>query len=411
MFALILLGIGVSQGSEKFSIDELLQRAVNNSLQVKIQTLKVEETKHIGSSLTAWNNPLVTVESQKGADNTDSPINKHQIALLQPLASPWKTRLKSKIAKSTNDIENHHLEDQQLTTKLTALQLIFEYNIALEKIKRVDNHVKRIELLKGFLRSRKFVSPQKQSEAFIVENKIRILRKDLEDLTVHTRSLWLQLNVLLQLNEPQQLQTFWVNQALDIPKNEYFDKMLRFNHDLELSQFEIEKSQSEFSFEKNQRLPDLSLSGGVSKGQRGNPEDNYTIGAQITLPLFNMNTNKVRASHFSLQQARTKKELVTQQLIRDFADVYSQYSLSKEQIQKFPLKKLSEMEATMLRMTEQFKRGQIDLMTFVEADLSHDMLIDETLNIQMNYIQALSKLSFLVGEMIPLQGVILEIHL
>jgi hypothetical protein len=411
MILSILLCIVSLHASEKFGIDDLLDRAVNNSLQVKLQTLKVAETKHLGSAQTAWNNPLVTIESQKGDDNTASPINKYQVALLQPLSSPWKTHLKSKIAKSTNDIENHHLEDQKLSTMLSTLQLIFQYNISLEKAKRVDNHVKRIEILKGYLRSRKFVSAQKQSEAFIVENKIRILKKELEDLTVHTRSLWLQLNVLLQLQEPQQLQTFWVNQALEIPKNDYYQKMLQSNHDLELSKFEIEKSQSESSFEKNQRLPDLSLTGGLSKGQKGNPEDNYTIGVQVAVPLFNMNHNKVRASRLSLEQAQTKKELVTQQLARDFEAIYSQYSLSKEQIQKFPLKKLSEMEATMLRMTEQFKRGQIDLMTFVEADLSHDMLIDETLNIQMNYIHALSQLSVLVGEMIPLQGVIHEIRL
>lgn len=411
MLLFLLFCAAFTQASEKLNMDRLLERAVNNSLQLKIQTLKVEETKNLGSSQTAWNNPLVTVESQKGDDNTASPIQKYQVALVQPITSPWKTHFKSKIAKSMNDIENHHYEDQKLTTMLSTLELIFKYNISLEKTKRVDNHVKRIEILQGYLRSRKFVSPQKQSEAFIVENKIRVLRKQLEDLNVQTRSLWLQLNVLLQLNEPQQLQTFWVNQALEIPKNDYLQKMLSFNHDLELSQFEIEKSQSEFSYEKNQRLPDLALTGGLSKGQQGNPEDNYTIGAQISVPLFNMNNSKVRASRLSLAQAQTKKEWITQQLKRDFEDIYSQYSLSKEQIQKFPLQKLSEMEKTMLRMTESFKRGQIDLMTFVEADLSHDLLIDETLNIQMNYIHALSQLSFLVGEMIPLQGVVHEIRL
>jgi outer membrane protein, heavy metal efflux system len=217
--------------------------------------------------------------------------------------------------------------------------------------------------------------------------------------------------VLLQLEAPENLQTFWVNQALEIQKKEYFEKMMQSNHDLELSKFEIEKSQIESSFEKNQRLPDVSFTGGLSKGQQGNPEDNYTVGLQVAVPLFNMNNSKVRASRLALQQAQTKKDLVAQQLTREFEDVYGQYTLSKEQIQKFPLKKLSEMEDTMLRMTEQFKRGQIDLMTFVEADLSHDMLIDETLNIQMNYVHALAQMSFLVGEMIPLQGVIHEIRL
>ncbi len=397
--------------TEKIGIDQLLDRAVTNSLHVQMQALKVKETKHLNSAQTAWSNPNIIIESQKGDDNTNSPINKYQMAIVQPLTSPWKTNLKSKIAKSTMDIENHHLEDQRLSTKVLVLQLIFQYNIALEKTKRVDNHVKRIELLKGFLRSRQFVSAQKQSEAFIVENKIKVLRKQLEDLLAQTRSLWLQLNLLLQLENPSQLQTFWVNQALDLSKNDYREKMLRANHDLELSQFEIEKSESEYAYEKNQRLPDLALTGGFSKGQSGNPEDNYTIGAQISVPVFNMNRNKARASHFSLQQAQTKKKLVSAQILREFEDIYSQYQLNKDLIQKFPLLKLSEMEGQMKKMTEQFKRGQIDLMTFVEADLSHDLLIDETLSIQMNYIHALSQLSVLVGEMIPLQGVINEIRL
>lgn len=411
MTLLFLFLSGPLFASEKIGIDQLLDRAVTNSLQVQIQSLKVEETKHLNSSQTAWNNPHVTVENQKGDDNTGMPINKYQVAVIQPLTSPWKTHLKSKIAKSTLDIENHHLEDQRLATKVQVLQLIFQYNIALEKTKRVDNHVKRIELLKGYLRSRQFVSAQKKSEAFIVENKIKVLRKQLEDLLVQTRSLWMQLNLLLQLENPSQLQTFWVNQAIDLSKKDYLEKMLRSNHDLELSQFEIEKSTSEYAYERNQRLPDLSLTGGMSKGQSGNPEDNYTIGAQISVPLFNMNRNKAQASHYSLQQAQTKKNLITAQLLRDFEEVYSQYQLNKDLIQKFPLLKLSEMEGQMKKMTENFKRGQIDLMTFVEADLSHDLLIDETLNIQMNYIHALSQMSVLVGEMIPLQGVINEIRL
>lgn len=395
----------------KPNIDELLERAVKNSLSVQIQSYKVQETKSLGASQTAWNNPNITLESQKGDDNTGSPINKYQVSLVQPLTSPWKTNFKSKIAKSSLDIENHHFEDQLLTTKVDVLRLIFHFNIANEKIKRVDAHVKRIELLNSFLRSRKFVSAQKQSEAFIVENKIKVLRKQLDELTILAKTLWLQLNPLLQLDGPQQLQSFWVNQALDLSKEEFFQKMLKQNHDLELSQYEIEKSQSEYSFEKNQSLPDLSLTGGVGKGQNGNPEDNYTVGVQLSVPLFNINRNKRSASQWALRQSQTKKELILQQIKKDFDSTFQQYELSKGLIQKFPLQRLADLENRMQKMTEQFKRGQIDLMTFVEADLSHDLLIDETLNIQMDYIHALSNMSVLVGEMIPLKGVIHEIRL
>lgn len=395
----------------KPNIDDLLERAVKNSLSVQIQTYKVEETKRLGESQTAWNNPNVTIEKQKGDDNTGMPINKYQISVIQPLTSPWKTNYKSKIAKSSFDIENHHLEDQLLATKVNVLQLIFHFNIANEKIKRVDAHVKRIELLNSFLRSRKFVSAQKQSEAFIVENKIRVLRKQLDELNLLAKTLWLQLNLFLQLESPQQLQSFWVDQTLHLPKEEFLQKTLKQNHDLALSQFEVEKSQSEFSYEKNQSLPDIALTGGISKGQSSNPEDNQTIGLQVNIPLFNINRHKRSASQWALRQSQTKKELVLQQIKKDFETTYNQYELSKDLIHKFPVQKLSELESRMQKMTEQFKRGQIDLTTFVEADLSHDLLIDETLNIQMTYIEALSGMSVLVGELIPLKGVVHEVRL
>lgn len=401
----------ISSASPTRDIDQWLDVAVQNSLQVQIQSYKVEETRSLGSSQTAWANPNVILESQKGDDNTGSPINKHQFMVVQPITSPWRTILKGRIAKSSVDIENHHLEDQKLTTRVQVLDLIFQWNIAKEKIKRVDNHVKRIELLNSYLRSRKFVSAQKQSEVFIVENKIRVLRKQLDDLNILAKNLWQQLNIYLQLNKPEDLHAYWVNQTIELPKEELLKKTLSKNHDLELSQFEIEKSESELSYEKNQRLPELALTGGAAKGLHGNPEDNYTIGMQVQVPLFNINRHKLRASHWALKQAQSKKELLIQQLKRDFQTTYDQYELCKDLIKKFPLQKLSQMEDTMKKMTEQFKRGQVDLITFVEADLSHDLLIDETLNIQMTYIQSLSQMSLLVGEMIPLKGVIHEVSL
>lgn len=75
----------------KPAIDELLDRAVKNSLSVQMQSYKVEETKNLGSSQTAWSNPNLTLESQKGDDNTGMPINKHQLSIVQPITSPWKT--------------------------------------------------------------------------------------------------------------------------------------------------------------------------------------------------------------------------------------------------------------------------------------------------------------------------------
>ncbi len=411
IFIWSLVTIANAAPSSSRDIDQWLDLAVQNSLQVQIQSYKVEETRSLGSSQTAWSNPNVILEAQRGDDNTASPIDKQQFYIVQPLTSPWRTVLKGRIAKSSVDIENHHLEDQRLTTRVQVLDLIFRFNIAKEKIKRVDNHVKRIELLNSYLRSRKFVSAQKQSEVFIVENKIRVLRKQLDDLNVLAKNLWLQLNIYLQLQRPEDLRAYWVNQTLELPKQELLQKTLSQNHDLELSQFEIEKSQSELSYEKNQRLPELALAGGAAKGVHGNPEDNYTIGLQVQVPIFNINRHKLRASQWALRQSQTKKELLIQQLKRDFQTTYDQYELSKDLIKKFPLQKLPQMENTMNKMAEQFKRGQVDLMTFVEADLSHDLLIDETLQIQMTYIQSLSQMSMLVGEMIPLKGIIHEINL
>ena len=392
-------------------IDTLLERAVGQSLRVKAQKFRVEQQQSLSQASSAWSNPNAIIESQRGRDNTDSPIDKYQFSILQPLTSPWKTNIKKKIADSELNIEKHHLEDEVLSIKINTLRMIFNYNIAVEKTKKVDTHLKRIEILKIYLKSRKFISGQKQAEAFIVENKIKVLRKQLDDLKILTEDLWLKLNQLLNLPDKRSLKSYWVDQTIQLQKSTYAQKALSYNHDIELAGFEVEKSKHEYAYEKNQKLPDLALTGGLSKGKNNNPEDNFTVGLNMQIPLFNMNINKARASSSALHAAQTRRDFIVQEVQREFESTFLNYELSRQQIQDFPLISLIKLENNMSKLTENFKKGQIDLMTFVEADVTHDNLIDETLHIQMNYIHALSQMSFLVGEMIPLKGVIHEIAL
>lgn len=410
-FLSILTGTGHALEVPAQSIDVLLEKAVENSLSVKAQNYKVEQQKNLNSASTAWANPSATIESLKGSDNTNMPINKYQVSLIQPLTSPWKNNIKQKIANSELNIEKHHLEDEILSIKINTLRMIFNYNIAMEKMRKVDAHIKRIGILKLYLKSRKFISSQKQAEAFVVENRVRVLKKQLDDLKTETQNLWLQLNQYLQLSDRYQLPAYWVDQTLVLEKLVYLQKAQLYNHDIELAQFQVEKSQGEHSFEQNQKLPDVALVGALSKGKTNNPEDNFSVGVNLSIPLFNMNIQKSRASANALEQAKTRKALIVQQVLREYESTFLDYELARQQIKEFPLKTLGQLEKDMQRLTEGFKKGQIDLMTFVEADVTHDTLIDETLRIQMNYIHALSKMSFLVGEMIPLKGVVHDISL
>jgi outer membrane protein TolC len=391
---------------DSVSLKNLLDRASINSLAVQAQISDVQAEEYLVHASTAWANPVVHVENQKGVDNTDSPINNLKIGASQALPSPFTQGLKKEIAQMDLAISKHHLEDQLLHAQLNAYRWIYEYNVAREMISLMERRIARLQMIRKYISTRPYLSPQKRSEAFIVENKIVAIEKDLSSARASEEFLWQRLNVLLKWENKKTFPNFWIAKNLPLNKGELLDKALKNNHEIEFSQLELKKNQSQRKLESRQALPDVMLSAAATRGRQGNPENNDTLGVSVSLPLFNWNRNRTRAADSHVESAAKKEALTRQEVALGFEKVYSQYLINQDYLLKYPIEMQKKLEDQMMKITENFKRSQVDLITYFEVDMTHYERLQQTYMIQAEYASNLADLSLLTGELFNYEGIL-----
>jgi outer membrane protein TolC len=401
------LVLSYAQTTERpVSLKSLMERAAINSLGVQAQSLNVQADEQLVDASTAWQNPIVHMENQKGDDNTAAPINNLKVMASQTLPSPFTQGIKKDLAKIDLAISNHHLEDQTLQAQLNSYKWIYEYNVSRQLIQVMERRIARLQLIRKYIATRHYLSPQKRSEAFIVENRIIAIEKDLNAARASEEYLWQRLNVLLKWENKATFPNFWIVKNLTLNKQELLEKSTRDNHDIEFSQLELRKNQSQRKLESRQALPDVMLSAANTKGLHNNPEDNNTIGLTVTMPLFNWNRHRTRAADYRVEAAERKETLTRQEVALTFEKVYSQYLVNQEFLKKYPVGSQKKLEDQIQNITDSFKKGQVDLITYFEVDNTHYERVHQTFMIQLEYASNLADLSLLSGELFNYEGIL-----
>lgn len=385
-------------------LQQLLKTSVEQSLSVQSQGLDAQSKGSLVQSSDAWMNPQILLETQRGDDNTASPINNFKATLLQPISTPWSLRIKKKLAQSTLAISEHHYEDEALLTQVNMMKSIFEYTARREILRSMEAREQRFQLLQKYISTRKHLSPQKAAESLIVSNKISVIQKEIAMAHAHLQHLWNKMNVLLQWEKRDTFPRYEVKAPLVLNREELFSKLEAQNHDIELAGLELTHAQQVRQMESWQRWPDIALAATKVKGREGNPEDNYSLGVNISLPLFNLNRYKTKAADFQVQASEKKSQLVRQEVRLSLDEAFDHYKVLKEFLDKYPTSQLGRLHREMETVVTGFKRGQVDLLTFFEADASTFERIQQVWSLQSEFVNAVADISFLTGEILSVEG-------
>lgn len=386
-------------------LSQLLDAAVRNSLSVQAQKFDVDSRDRLVSASTAWSNPQILLEGQKGDDNTAAPINNIKVSLIQPL-SVMSLGIKKKIAKVDLALTTHHLEDETLTTKTNTLRWIYAYTVNREVIRLLEERTGRLEIIKKFLATRHYMSQQRRGEAFIVENKIAAVEKEIQMARAADQYLWQRLNVLIDWKNPEQFPSFWFKKSLAIDKQSLLEKTLQHNHDIECAGLESQKAREQHRFERRQALPDIALTGSSTQGRQGNPESNYAIGVAVSVPILSLNRHRAGASEAAVSAAESREALMRQNVTLQFEQIYGLHSAQSELLKKNAYASIQDHGKSMSALVRSFQLGQLDLVTFFEADSTYFERAHQALQIQNEYAQTLADLFLVSGENIDLKEVL-----
>ena len=253
LLALLLIFAYSPAFSSVYSLDKLLEIGEKNSENIKAVEYFANSQLHLAKQQKYWSNPNVGFENSKNSDNF---IISQTVPFYNKLSSKYK------IEESEYKILSIKKNETALLVKAEIFNLAYQYYGLQKKIKLFEKRISRLSSVDKYLSNIVLVSPTKHSQAYIVKDKISLLKRDLIKMESSLYQIWNKMNIFLQLEEVPDVEIkFYAKKPFNqINQVEFIDKSIDQNLFLRQQKQAIEKYKAEISFAKIEQMSDLSIS-------------------------------------------------------------------------------------------------------------------------------------------------------
>ena len=386
------------------SLSEVLKISSERNPDLKALNSEVKAKENLAEAAGAWENPEISIESEKKEDASSNSTTSTKIGLSQTFTSFGKFSAKSEAAQAGVNIERTNLTALELKTKIDVTALAFEYAADIEKARHVEERLKRFQSVFGYLKSRTFASPQKQTEAAIVSSKLLVLQKELAKAKSEVDLTWNRLNYYLGLNDKAEIKISWFKKEITLGEAMVFEKAQKQNPELLKLNLELQRNEAEKSFAKKDVWSEFTLSGSISNGSGFAPEKITSLGLSLPLPIFSKNLSVAEAQGYRTQASQVKLDYYKANLEKLVNSSMIKFKTAQGAVLSLPVTKVSEIEKDFVKSDAGFKKGLVDLVSYLEADAQHFDAVTVIYDTQTEFVQALGEITLLTGEfLIPVE--------
>lgn len=382
--------------SSVYSLDKLLEIGEKNSENIKGAEYFADSQLYLAKQQKYWSNPNVGFENSKNSDN---------VIISQTVPFYNKLSNKYKIEESEYKILSIKKNETALLVKAEIFRLAYQYYGLQKKIKLFEKRISRLSSVDKYLSNIVLVSPTKNSQAYIVKDKINLLKRDLIKMQSSLYQIWNKMNIFLQLEEVPDVEIkFYAKKPFNqINQVEFIDKSIDQNLLLKQQKQAIEKYKAEISFAKIEQMPDLNISvtnsSLLSSGQGASAGSNK-IGFSVPLPLINRNQQKIYALESRIKGLQANYKFEETQLINLVKNAINEYNALLEIEKKFPMNKIDNIIARLNSANSDFQKGILDFITYVEFDAQEYNIIEASIDTQIAIAEIYSKLMVQSGNFI-----------
>ena len=399
-----LIGVmSVNANAAEYTLNQLVDLAISRSKQIGAAELDTKSREKEVSQASVWENPTLDL-STENKDQSGGSTRSWKIGASQPLAVPGKYSLRGEVAEAEFKISKIDRSSVELFLKHEILVKTYVYLAAEERSKHAEERLTRFREVQGFIRSRTFASPQKRAEATIVTGKLVVLEKELLNLHAQAEVLWEELNLYLGLAAKPKIRANWYRTGKSFSLEDLREKLAASNPSINRQKLILEKAEKQVKLAQKDSWPTPTVSGFYSDGNGISPEKIYGLGLSLPISIFNTNSAGVQASQFKSQAEATRLDLEREKTLLGLKSAFLRYESARSSIQHLSITRVPEIEKGMTITDQGFRKGQVDLLTYIEADSQHSDSLDAIYAAQTEYISYLSNLLALVGEpTIPLE--------
>lgn len=388
---------GFAAKADDYSLNQLMDLAVSRSKQINAAELESRSREKEVAQASVWENPILDIGTENKSE-TGGPTRQWKLGASQVFGVPGKYSLRGEVARADFQIAKLDRVNSEVLLRHEVFVRTFAYLAAEARAKHAEERLARFREVQTYIRSRTFASPQKRAEASIVTGKLMVLEKELSRLKAETEILWTEVDLFLGLTSKPKIHANWFRQGKVFSLEALKQKLDSANPDLNRQKWIVEKSEKQFLLSKKEAWPTFTLSGSYGEGKGFAPEKVYGVGLAFPLPVLNSNSAGIQASQYRQEAEVSKLSFEQEKVQLRLKSALLRYETSRNSIQRLAVKKIPEIEKGMTITDQGFRKGQVDLLTYIEADSQHSESLEAIYAAQTEYIIYLSNLLAMVGE-------------
>jgi outer membrane protein TolC len=149
---------------------------------------------------------------------------------------------------------------------------------------------------------------------------------------------------------------------------------------------------------RNLAKPDIIV--GVNYRQENVAPTNHFYHAQVgvVIPIIDRGQYSMESARAIVRKEEAMTKITTQELNTELDFTYAQLQANFESMDIFPLKNLDRLETSFKRAEDAFRKGQIDVLTFIQTDTQVHEYVDLAYTSRVDYLTILSQLEMLIGQ-------------
>ena len=397
VFFIIGLHPSLLHGAERLTLDEVLSRALGNSREIKASQFEATAKSHQADQAGRWNNPAIELEKENKT-GSEGDTTSWKVGLSQNIKLPGSYSKKEDVARAEARIADVERQETELKTWANVAALTFSFRAGEEKAHHAKERLERFQTVQTYLHSRVFASPQKQAEASIVTAKLLTLQKEFLHLQAEEAALWNNLNLYLKLADRPEISIVWYDKGLSLELPKLLEKADVSNLEVKKQRFKEVAAESALSLSRLEAWPDFTISASYSNGTGASHEKIYALGLSLPLPIFNFNGSAIDSAKFIHSAEIERVRFTDEKLAVEIKSAFSKYETEKESVKALSMQKLPSLEKDMSKIDQNFRRGQVDLLTYLEADSQHAESVSALYEAQVDFVKSFLDLQILTGE-------------
>lgn len=359
----------VSPTAARYTLAELVGLALKSTQLLGVQDARVQETQLSAAQARVW--PGFSAELLVGRKRETSASGpRYELSVAQPLSLTGKIGLRGGLLDLQSESWRVQRIGSEVFVTLTIVQGAYEYAANRRKAAFAEKRRKRFEVIQSYLSGRVFPTPQRRAESRIVQNRLKNVVADAIQSEAGYKSSLEKLKVYAPLGSGAypDVDVPWFSGTRSLEEREWLDMALANNPGLRVQRLAVQGAEVEKTLASREGLPDAAVVASYEQSKAAETEKNYGMGLSLAFPTWNRNRSGIKSAEQRKLAEDRQLGYAEQKLKADLARALIEYEAARQTVLKYPQEMLAELDVQLQDADVGFRKGQVDLLTFLELD-------------------------------------------